>query len=115
MIPYSLTLSYDIDHALFGFSPAGFYVHNPVTIAVCAWLIYLIAKQWVDSWFGFGETLLFLVGSPIAVVSLQLMVRHYTEGLLFFLLAVFLFIRGIQHDGLFPFGTSVMAALSITQ
>lgn len=102
LIPYSLTpwltLTYDIDHALFGFSPAWFYAHNLLTIALCSWLIYLIARQWVDGRFALGGALMFLVGSPIAVASQQLMVRHYVEGLLFYLLAVFLFIKGMQND-----------------
>jgi hypothetical protein len=36
------------------------------------------------------------VGSPIAVVSQQLMVRHYTEGLLFYLLTLWLVMRGLR-------------------
>jgi len=102
LIPYSLTpwltLSYDIDLSLFGFTPAGFYAHNLLTIALCAVLIYLIAKQWVDINFALGGALLFLVGSPIAVASQQLMVRHYIEGLLFYLLAFFLFVCGVRKD-----------------
>jgi hypothetical protein len=102
LIPYSLTpwltMVYDFDHALFGFNPYGFYVHNLLTITLCAWLLYLIACQWVSDWYAIGGVTLFLVGSPIAVASQQLMVRHYVEGLLFYLLTLWLVIRGVRSE-----------------
>lgn len=102
LIAYSLTpwltLSYDIDQTLFGFNPLGFYAHNLLSIGLCAWMIYLIARQWVTATFALGGALVFLVGSPIAVASQQLMVRHYIEGLLFFLVAVSLFIRAVRDN-----------------
>lgn len=91
-----LTFTFDVDHALFGLDPAGFYAHNLIAIALCAFLIYLIARQWVDGWHAAGGALFFLAGSPVAVASQQLMVRHYIEGLVFYLFALFLFIRGIR-------------------
>lgn len=101
LVPYSLTpwlsLSYDLDYALFGLDPAGYYVHNLLTTALCAWLIYLIARQWVGWLYAFGGSLLFLVGSPIMTAAQQLMVRHYLEGLLFYLLALWLIMRKLRE------------------
>ncbi len=100
LIAYSLTpwlsLSYDVDNALYGLSPRGFYAHNLLTIALCAWMLYLIAREWVGAWFAAGGAALFLVGSPVAVASQQLMVRHYADGLLFYLFALWLVLCGLR-------------------
>jgi len=101
LIPYSLTpwlsLTYDLDHTIWGLNPLGYYAHNLVVIALCACLIHQISRQWVDMWHAVGGALLFLVGSPIMVASQQLMVRHYIEGLFFYLVALWLLIRELQQ------------------
>lgn len=102
LVPYSLTpwlsLTYDLDHTLFGLNSVGYYAHNLLTISLCAWLICLIARRWVSNWYAFGGGLLFLLGAPVVVASHQLMVRHYLEGLLFFLLACWLLLRAFQEE-----------------
>ncbi|MFZ5775277.1 MAG: hypothetical protein ACOY3Z_07320 [Thermodesulfobacteriota bacterium] len=102
LIPYSLTpwltLAYDLDAALFGLAPAAHYAHNLLAIAGCAMLIFVLARQWVAGWPALAGALLFLAGSPIALAARQLMVRHYVEGLLFFLLAALLVVRGVREN-----------------
>lgn len=94
LVPYSLTpwlsLVYDLDYALFGLNPVGYYAHNLLTVTFCAWLIFLIARQWTPGWYAFGGGVLFLVGVPVMTAAHQLMVRHYMEGLLFYLFAFWL-------------------------
>lgn len=100
LVPYSLTpwlsLTYDLDHALFGLKPLGYYVHNLLIITLCAWLICLLARQWVPSRYAFGGGVLFLLGVPVMVAAHQLMVRHYMEGLLFYLLALLWLVRAFK-------------------
>lgn len=91
-----LTLSYNIDHALFGFNPKWFYAHNLTAIVLCASLIYFIARQWVETWDAAAGAGLFLAGAPVAEASQILMIRHYIEGLLFYLLALMMFTQGMQ-------------------
>ena len=94
LIPYSLTpwlsLTYDLDHALAGFNPRAYYAHHLLVIGLAAALIARLAALWVGPWFGAAGALLFLLGAPIAQASQLLMVRHYTEGLFFYLLALLL-------------------------
>lgn len=94
LIPYSLTpwlsLTYDLDHALAGFNPRAYYAHHLMVIGLAAALIGRLAALWVGPWFGAAGALLFLLGAPIAQASQLLMVRHYTEGLFFYLLALLL-------------------------
>lgn len=120
LIPFSftplLTLSYDLDLALFGFEPRGFYIHNLLIIGLCAYLFYLIAGQWLKPGFAVGGALLFLIGPPIVLAAQQLMVRHYIEGLLFYLLSFFLILKGLRagntqwHGGLAGFTFAMAAA-----
>ena len=83
-----VTLSFDFDLSLFGFNPQFFYGHQLLVIAGISWLIYLIARIAVAPLSALAGALLFLVGSPIAVATQQLMVRHYVEGLFFYLLSL---------------------------
>lgn len=100
LIPYSLqpwlTLTYDIDLTLFGFTPSGFFAHHLLALAACGWLVQRIASRWVDEAWAMIGAVLFLVGVPVAAASQQLMVRHYIDGLAFYLLATWLVIRSLD-------------------
>lgn len=100
LIPFSftpwLTLTYDLDLGLFGSDPKGFYVHNLLTIGLCAYLFYFIASQWLKPWFAIGGALLFLIGPPIVLAAQQLMVRHYIEGLFFYLLSFCFILKSLR-------------------
>jgi hypothetical protein len=117
LIPYSLTpwlsLAYDLDHALFGFQVSHYYLHNLLVIALCGWLLYLLARPWLGQPYALGVGLLFLAGAPIALASQQLMVRHYSEGMLFFLLAMLLSRQAVlrQHK-LFALGAGIAFAIA---
>ncbi len=92
-------LAYDLDHALFGTRAAAFYVHNLLSIALAGWAVYLVTRQWTDrAGPAVAAGLLFLTGSPVAISSEQLMGRHYEEGLVAFLLAVYLFVRAAREQ-----------------
>lgn len=101
LIPYSLTpwltLTYDVDHALFGFDPRGYYAHNLIALTGCGWLLYKIARHWVSAVSAWSAAMLFLAAPPVAAASQQLMIRHYVEGLLFYLLALWLFVRSVDE------------------
>lgn len=104
LVAYSLTpwltLVYEVDLALAGIEPYWFYAHNLLVIALCGWSLQLIASEWVDPVPAFAGSVLFLIGVPITLAAHQLMVRQYLEGMLFFLLAVWLVIQGVKRDRL---------------
>lgn len=93
-----LALSYDFDLNLFGLNPGGFYLHNLVAIAVGGWLVYYIIRSYSDNLYALGGGLLFISGAPIVTASHQLMIRHYVEGLIFFLLALLLYISALKNN-----------------
>lgn len=100
LIPFSLTpwlsLVYDLDIALFGYEPLGFFAHHLLTLAGCAWLLHRIAARWAGGAVAFAAPAIFLVGVPVAQAAQLLMVRQYLEGLLFFLLAVLCAVRAMD-------------------
>lgn len=100
LIPYSFTpwlsLSYDLDFALFGFEPRGFHLHNLTVVALCAFLIYRLSRLWAGVPSAAGGALLFLAGAPVSTISQQLMTRHYMAGLLFYLLALLFIAKGVR-------------------
>ncbi len=102
LIPYSLTpwlsLAYDLDHGLFGFQANYYYLHNLLVIGLCGGLLYLLARPWLGDLYAAAAGGLFLVGAPTALASQQLMVRHYSEGMLFFLLAMLLSRRAVVQQ-----------------
>jgi hypothetical protein len=91
-----LIFSFDIDKALFGLNPKWFYVHQLGIIWLCSVMFYIVLKRWIQRPFAFIGSLLFLIGAPIAVLSQQLMTRHYLEGLLMALVAIHLFVKGLD-------------------
>lgn len=98
LLPYSLqpllTLSFGVDLKLFGLQPWGFFLHQLAVIALCSWLLQRIAALWLREGLAqYAATVVFLVGSPVAMASQYLMTRHYLEGLLFFLLGFWLLLR----------------------
>lgn len=87
---------FDINLWLFGISPPGFYAIHLVIVACCAIATFLLLRIWVSPLFAFAGSALFLVGAPTLIVSQQLMVGHYTVGLLFSILVVYFYVRGIE-------------------
>lgn len=93
-----VTLSFKLDVWLAGLSPAFFYVHQLLALAVTTLALYALARQALP-WLGaLAAGLLFLLGAPTVSVAEQLMTRHYLEGLAFTLLAVLAFVKA-EREG----------------
>ena len=110
-----VTLSFDIDIALFSLDPKMFYFHQLITIWLCSVMFYTVLRLWNPRFIAFIGASIFLIGSPVAVSSQQLMVRHYIEGLLLAELSFWLFVEGLRKDKIWMAWCSAffyMAALS---
>lgn len=95
-----VTLSYDIDIALFGLTPRYFYIHQLISLSLCCIMLYYVLNLWVPPEIAFVGVSIFLVGVPVALSAQQLMIRHYIEGFLLSLLSLYLFIQGIRRHSL---------------
>lgn len=88
-----LALDYWLDYSLFGLNPAAFYAHHLFLVWLSALLTFVLLLRYVGPlWAGVGAAL-FLLGSPVTVVSQQLMSRHYATGLVFTILAILFWLR----------------------
>lgn len=101
LIVFSLTpwlsLAYDVDHALFGLDPRGYYLHALLAVALVAWLVDRLARRFVEPRFAAAAAIAFLIGAPIAQASQWLMARHYIEGAAAWLVAMLLAHRRLEQ------------------
>lgn len=87
-----LIFSFEIDMILFGLTPAAFYLHQLLAIAAAGLLLFLCLNLWCRAVFALAGSALFVVGLPSMLVAEQLMTRHYVEGLVFALAALYGFV-----------------------
>lgn len=92
-----LTLSYQLDHVLFGLNPAPYYVHQLISVASVGVAFYLLLSLWVPRAFAFLGALLLLASAPIALASAWLGIRQYLEGMIAALLACHAWIRFLRE------------------
>ena len=93
-----LTLEYWLDFHLFGFKPVGFYAHHLISLWCAAVLTFILLYRRVGVFGAGAAALFFLAGSPVVVVSQQLMSRHYVTGLVFTLLAILFYLRARERE-----------------
>ncbi len=110
-----LMVSFEVDLILFGLEPAAFYRHQLLALLAVIIALYACQRQWLSSGYALAGTALFLAGAPVVYVSEQLMTRHYLEGLLFCLLALYFFVRSLRQGGRVAIAASVLFyALAVT-
>jgi hypothetical protein len=91
-----VTFSFDLDIALFGLNPKMFYLHHLIVLWLCSAMLYTILRFWISRPFALTGASLFLIGIPVAILSQQLMARHYLEGLLLAMISFYLFIKAVR-------------------
>ena len=93
-----LPLTYDINLALFGLNPLGYYAHQLASLCLAAYMSFLLLRLWVGlGWAILGATL-FLIGLPTVYIAQELMTGHYLEGLIFACIAIYGFVRAIRGN-----------------
>ena len=93
-----IILSFDLDLTLFGLKPQPFYAHHLLALWMVAGVTYLLLRVWANRLWSTLGVVLFLCSAPVTNTVNQLMTRHYLEGLLFFILAFYLFIRATKEE-----------------
>lgn len=110
-----LIVSWQTDLMLFGLRPSLFYLHQLLALAALAWTLYLCLRLWTGRAPAWLAALLFLVGAPAMLVTEQLMTRHYVEGAVFCLLALYGCVRWLRGASWPVLALAVAAyALSVT-
>jgi hypothetical protein len=90
-------LSYGTDARLFGWIPEWFYAHQLLALAVAAVGVYATLRSWLSPRFAWAAACLFLLGIPSASWVIELMLRHYIEGLIWAALAVWFFVKAVRR------------------
>lgn len=93
-----VTFSYQLDYLLFGFNPIYFYWHQTFSLFLVAVASFWLLKKYVKPIFAFYAASLFTLSSVAWIISQELMVRHYLEGLLFAILAIYFFLISLEKN-----------------
>jgi len=96
-----VTLSLGLDLKIFGFHHQFFYLHQLFSIWLAVIALYAILKSYMPRVFGAAGALLFLFSAPIAAAAEMLSIRHYIEGLVLYLFALYFFIKALRNHALF--------------
>jgi hypothetical protein len=91
-------LSFDLDLQFFGLNPTAFYVHHIFVLWLVGLATFFFLRLWLTRLWAILGSFLFLCGAPVATVSQQLMTRHYVEGLLFSVLALYFYIYSVREN-----------------
>ena len=97
-----LIFSFDMDLSFLGLDPACFYARQLIDLWLAGVVTYFLLRLWVSKrWAALGGALC-IIGAPAATAVQQLMTRHYVEGLLFSLLALYLFLVSVRSNKRIP-------------
>ena len=92
-----LIFSFDMDLNFLGLDPARFYARQLMDLWLAGVVTYFLLRLWVSTrWAALGGVLC-IIGAPAATTVQQLMTRHYVEGLLFSLFALYLFLVSVRE------------------
>lgn len=87
---------YDLNLALFGFEPRGFYAHLLLLITSAALALYALLRRWLPMPSTVFGIIIFLTGKPTYHLTQELMCNHYLTGMFFSLISLILF-TGFIH------------------
>lgn len=92
-----LIFDYWLDLKLFGFRPAMFFAHHLLVIWLATLLTFILLYRRAGTFWSGMAAALFLAGAPAAIISQQIMARHYAMGLVFAILSVLFWIRAREN------------------
>ena len=91
-----LTLTYDSELSLFGFTASGYYAVQLALLAAAALALYGTLQLYVARRYAFAGALLFIAGVPIGTLATELMLVHYTISIVLGTIAAALFILSVR-------------------
>ena len=94
-----LLLATEIDLALFGAEPRGFYLHHLAILSAAILALYAYLRTFTTKWVAATAAAAFALSQPAFTVATLLMDRHYAAGLLVAVVAMHLFRRNHPFAG----------------
>ncbi len=92
-------LSFAMDQVL-ALDPIWHYLHQSLALSALAVLYYCVVRIWLKPVFGLCTAVLFVSGLGFFLCTIQLMTRHYVEGMIFCLAAILLYHHGVKKESL---------------
>ena len=103
-----------MDLHFLGLDPARFYARQLMDLWLAGVVSYFLLRLWLPAWWAALGGALCIIGAPAATTVQQLMTRHYVEGLLFALVALYLFLVSVRGKRRFaPFLGAVFYFLAM--
>jgi hypothetical protein len=106
-----LLSSFQLDWMLSGLSPRAFYIHQLVALIAAGAALYLVLRLWLPRSWAAAVGVLFLLGAPTVNWVQEILVRHYTEGLIAALISLSLFTIALRRSDRRLAGLSALAYL----
>ncbi|HEX9985806.1 MAG TPA: hypothetical protein VGF69_21280 [Thermoanaerobaculia bacterium] len=78
-VPLLLT-SYELDYALFGLEPRGYYAHHLAMFVTAMVLLFLYVRTFASQWVALLAAVTAALSAPAWTAASLLMDRHYVEG-----------------------------------
>jgi hypothetical protein len=80
MVTPLLFASLDLDLRAFGLRPEGAYLHQLISLALCALCLYAALRVWLPRLWAAAGAGFFLLGPPVAALAVILSTRHFAEA-----------------------------------
>jgi hypothetical protein len=106
-----LLSSFQLDWLAAGLVPRAFYLHQILALILAAAALYFVQRLWLPRFWAAAVGVLFLLGAPTVSWVDEILVRHYTEGLVAALLSVGLFTVACRRGRALFVGLSAFAYL----
>lgn len=106
-----LLFSFDVDRLLAGLVPRAFYLHQLLALSAAAAALCLVLRLWLRRFWAAAVAVLFLLGGPTVNWVQEILVRHYTEGLIAALISLGLFTIALRRNDARLAGASAVAYL----
>lgn len=91
-------LFYDINLSLFGLNPSGFYIHQLIIIGLTSIATFFLLKLWIAPVWSLIGALVFMIGAPTVHIANEIMTGHYSNGLLFVVIALYAFVCAVRLE-----------------
>lgn len=92
-----IILSFDMDLSLFELNPSAFYLHHLFALWLVSGVTYAFLRLWLNPFWSFTGSALFICSAPVTNIAYELMNRHYLEGLLFFIISLYLYVQALRE------------------
>jgi hypothetical protein len=91
-------LSFQLDLVVFGLRPELFYLHQLVSLVAAVVCLYGLLRLWLSRITALLAMVMVILGPPMVSWVVELLNRHYVEGLVFATLSTWCFVKSVRGN-----------------